>query len=103
MATKNIYAVKGIALNRNAHGSFQKRSFDGPWKPTIEEALTSYVGSKALRSGDFLSTVFIAERTTEDKSQQDSRGVFYTQVPMGIPELHQKLIALGLGPTQVRE
>jgi hypothetical protein len=79
MTTKNKYSIKGTL--RTARG----RAVDGPWKPTVVEAIEAFkkmLANKGLGTDDVRET-FVAERCLEAEAPAcDVRGNYYRTVEM---------------------
>ena len=97
MATsKNTFSVKST-MYPTPHSN--GRSVDGPWRPTIEEAITAY--AEMLVEKDLAKHLvcrpFIAERTDEKTAPaKDGKGVPYKTNDGATKTLPTKLAQKGL-------
>lgn len=75
MASKNIFSVKSTLYPKG-----RAREVDGPWKPTVEEAVTAYV-AKIKRQGleqKLVFRPFLVERVEKDRAPcMDGKGNYY--------------------------
>jgi hypothetical protein len=75
--SKNTFSVKST-MYPTPHSN--GRSVDGPWRPTVAEAVTAYVEMLVKQDLDkhLVCRPFIAERTDEKTAPaKDGRGVCY--------------------------
>jgi hypothetical protein len=93
--SKNTFSVKSemyVNLKRS-------RSVDGPWKPTIEEAVSAYAETVVRKelAKHLICRPFIAEKCDEKVAPaQDGRGVCYKTNQEATSTLKTQLARLGL-------
>lgn len=92
--SKNVFSVKSTMYPNK-----RSKDVDGPWKPTVEEAVKAFAASlqkKGLESGA-VYRVFVAERCPESTAPaKDSRGNSYKTHEMASAALSGLLEAEGL-------
>jgi hypothetical protein len=95
MRPENKFSVKStIYMDSKSRG----RSVDGPWKPTVEEAVQAYA-EMLVRKGlekRLVCSPFLAEKMYNHlyAPSRDGRGVYYQTLPL--PTLPTMLARLGL-------
>ena len=97
MATKNVFSVR-CDLYTSAE-SRRRKAIDGPWKPTVEEAVVALAASLKKKGMDDLSLFnwFVVERVPEAVApSKDSRGNHYRTLK--VANLQSLLVAQGLNP-----
>ena len=86
---ENKYSIKSNLLT----GANRRKTMDGPWKPTISEALEGYYQKiSKLDYMVFVSLIFIAEKSDpKSANSQDSKGIYYNSL-MGYENILEKFL-----------
>lgn len=77
--SKNTFSVKATMYPKQ-----RRKDIDGPWKPTIEDAVKAFAESLKKKDLDtsLVFRAFVAERCSEAEAPaQDNRGNYYKSNP----------------------